>query len=137
MTAIALVQKAMKKAEQIRPKVGGFPYLAECLREAGVLKNVWTLPAAQSTFWTTDGVVSVTNAPIVTGFHEMADFNQEALIKALRADQAGKTSFPEFLSASFEAGVISYEVDFAKRKVIYRGTKGEEYIEAYPQVEIN
>lgn len=52
MNAIELVEGAMKKAETIRPKVGGFPYLAECLREAGVLKNVWTLPAGQSTFWT-------------------------------------------------------------------------------------
>ncbi|MFK5241030.1 hypothetical protein ACI3PF_08535, partial [Lactococcus lactis] len=42
MNAIELVQGAMKKAEKIRPKVGGFPYLAECMREAGVLKNVWT-----------------------------------------------------------------------------------------------
>ncbi|MDG4980669.1 hypothetical protein OGZ39_03230 [Lactococcus lactis] len=38
MNAIELVQGAMKKAEKIRPKVGGFPYLAECMREAGVLK---------------------------------------------------------------------------------------------------
>lgn len=39
MNAIELVEGAMKKAETIRPKVGGFPYLAECLREAGVLKK--------------------------------------------------------------------------------------------------
>ena len=97
MNAIELVQGAMKKAEKIRPKVGGFPYLAECMREAGVLKNVWTLPAGQSTFWTSDGVISVTNSPMVSGFHEVPVFDQEALIKALRADQAGQTTFPEFL----------------------------------------
>ena len=44
MNAIELVQGAMKKAEKIRPKVGGFPYLAECMREAGVLKNGPFLP---------------------------------------------------------------------------------------------
>lgn len=39
MNAIELVEGAMKKAETIRPKVGGFPYLAECLREAGVFEK--------------------------------------------------------------------------------------------------
>ncbi|MDU4037198.1 MAG: DUF1398 domain-containing protein, partial [Lactococcus lactis] len=71
MNAIELVEGAMKKAETISPKVGGFPYLAECLREAGVLKNVWTLPAGQSTFWTVAGVISLTNAPMLTGFQEV------------------------------------------------------------------
>jgi uncharacterized protein YbcV (DUF1398 family) len=28
-----------------RPKVGGFPYLAETLRRAGVTRNLWYLPA--------------------------------------------------------------------------------------------
>lgn len=134
MNAIELVEGAMKKAETIRPKVGGFPYLAECLRGAGVLKNVWTLPAGQSTFWTVAGVISLTNAPMLTGFQEVATFDREALIKALRADQAGKTTFPEFLSATWEAGVIDYEANFEKRIVTYRGAQGEEYVEAYPAV---
>ena len=134
MNAIELVQGAMKKAEKIRPKVGGFPYLAECMREAGVLKNVWTLPVGQSTFWTSAGVISVTNSPMVSGFHEVPVFDQEALIKALRADQAGQTTFPEFLSATWEAGVISYEADFSERKVTYLGSQGESYVEAYPAV---
>ena len=27
-----------------RPKAGGFPYLAETLRRAGVTRNIWSLP---------------------------------------------------------------------------------------------
>ena len=50
MNAIELVQGAMKKAEKIRPKVGGFPYLAECMREAGVLKNVWPFLSDKARF---------------------------------------------------------------------------------------
>ena len=59
-----------------------------------------------------------------------------SIIKALRIDQAGESTFPEFLKASWEAGVVSYIVDFEKRVVIYYGVLGESYAEIYPAVEI-
>ena len=62
--------------------------------------------------------------------------DREALIKALRTDQAGESSFPEFLEATWRAGVVRYEVDFAARTVTYQGCNGEEYVEAYPAVEV-
>ena len=69
----------------------------------------------------------------------MADiqiFNQEALIHALRSDQAGESSFPDFLKASWEAGVVSYDVDFEMRRVSYFGALGDSYVEDYPYVEV-
>ena len=39
--------------------------------------------------------------------------------------------------ASWRAGVVRYDVDFTARTVAYYGCKGEEYIEAYPTVEVN
>lgn len=39
-------------------------------------------------------------------------FDEAALIKGLRADQAGETTFAEFLNNAWQAGVVSYEVDF-------------------------
>jgi len=50
----------------------------------------------------------------------------------LRRDQAGETAFPEFLQASWKAGVVRYEVDFDARQVTYYGCHGESYVEAYP-----
>jgi uncharacterized protein YbcV (DUF1398 family) len=41
------------------------------------------------------------------------------------------------LSATWEAGVISYEADFSERKVTYLGSQGESYVEAYPAVNID
>ena len=38
--AIENLQAAQKHAMTIRPRVGGFPYLAEALRRAGVIKNI-------------------------------------------------------------------------------------------------
>ena len=73
---------------------------------------------------------------LITGTVDVPIFDQEALIKALRIDQAGKSTFPEFLDASWRAGIVRYEVDFVARTVAYLGCNGEEYIETYPAVEI-
>ena len=135
--AIENLTKAMEHATAIRPKVGGFPYLAECLRRAGVNRNIWSLPSCQSLFMTNHGPVVMQNAPLVSGFEDVAAFDREALITALRIDQAGKSTFPEFLAASWRAGVVRHDVDFAARTVAYLGCNGEEYIEAYPAVEID
>src|SRR6266478_664192 len=48
--AIQNLEMAQKRALAIRPKVGGFPYLAETLRRAGVTRNFWFLPACESLF---------------------------------------------------------------------------------------
>lgn len=128
--------EAQKYAMSIRPKVGGFPYLAEALRKAGVTKNNWSLPSCQSIYLTEFGAVIQQGTPLVSGVFDIAKFNKEALIHALRTDQAGKSTFPEFLKNTWEAGVVSYEVDFIKRKVTYNGANGESYVEDYPAVEI-
>lgn len=134
--AIDNLMKAMGRGAAIRPKVGGFPYLADCLRQAGVTRNTWTLPACQSLFLTGDGPVVMQGKPLVSGAVDVPAFDRDALIAALRRDQAGESTFPEFLEASWRAGVVRYDVDFAARTVAYFGCNGEEYIEAYPAVEI-
>lgn len=134
--AIEKLQAAQKQAMAIRPKVGGFPYLAETLRRAGVTRNVWSLPGCQSIFLTNDGPVVMQGEPLVSGTADIPAFDREGLIKALRTDQAGESTFPEFLAASWRAGVVRYEVDFAARTVSYYGCNGEEYVEAYSAVNI-
>ena len=135
--AIENLETAQKRALSIRPKVGGFPYLAETLRRAGVTRNIWFLPACESLFLTSYGPVVSQGAPLATGTMDVPSFHQEALISALRRDQAGEGTFPEFLTASWRAGVVRYEVDFAAREVRYYGCNGEEYVEAYPAVEVD
>jgi uncharacterized protein YbcV (DUF1398 family) len=134
--AIENLQNALKQAMAIRPKVGGFPCLAETLRRAGVTRNVWSLPACQSIFLTNQGPVVMQGQPLVSGMTDVPAFDREALIRALRTDQAGESTFPEFLAASWRSGVVRYDVDFAGRTVTYYGCNGEEYLEAYPAVEI-
>lgn len=120
-----------------RPKVGGFPYLAEALRRAGVMRNIWFLPACQSLYLTEAGPVVLQGQPLLSGAADVPTFNQQALIAALRTDQAGTSTFPEFLSAAWQAGVVRYEVNLIQRTVTYFGCNDDEYTERYPVVEIS
>ena len=132
--AIENLQAAQAHAMAIRPKIGGFPTLAETLRRAGVTRNSWYLPACESLYLTAFGPVVQQGTPLVSGFAEVPAFDEAALIAALRRDQAGQGSFPEFLRASWEAGVVRYEVDLEARCVAYYGSSGESYVEPYPAV---
>ena len=134
--AIENLQAAQAHAMAIRPKIGGFPTLAETLRRAGVTRNFWYLPACESLYLTAFGPVVQQGTPLVSGFAEVPAFDEAALIAALRRDQAGQGSFPEFLRASWEAGVVRYEVDLEARCVTYYGSSGESYVEPYPAVTI-
>ena len=129
--------EAQKYAMSIRPEVGGFPMLAEVLRQAGVIINRWSLPSCQSIYLMGNGNNIVQQGiPLVTGTHEIPAFDRESLITAIRKDQDGRSTFPEFLYSAWEAGVVGYDVDFVIRKVSYYGASGEVYVEEYPLVEV-
>ncbi|MGA2746816.1 MAG: DUF1398 family protein [Candidatus Sulfotelmatobacter sp.] len=134
--AIEKLQSAQQRALAGRPKVGGFPYLAETLRRAGVTRNLWFLPACQSLYLTKDGPVVTQGTPLISGTVDVPRFDRDALIAALRNDQAGNSTFPEFLAASWRAGVVRYDVDFTARTVTYYGCNGEEYMEEYPAIDV-
>ena len=136
--AVDILQAAQQRAMAGRPKVGGFPYLAETLRRSGVSRNLWFLPSCQGLYLTEHGPVVTQGTPLVSGTVDVPPFDREALIAALRTDQTGRSTFPEFLAASWRAGVVRYDVDFTTRTVAYYGCKkDEEYIETYPSVEVN
>jgi len=135
--AIINLRAAQERAMAIRPKVGGFPYLAEALRRAGVMRNIWFLPACESLYLTEAGPVVMQGSPLLTGAADVPVFDQQGLIAAVRADQAGESAFPEFLTASWRAGVVRYEVDLIQRTVAYFGCNDEVYTERYPAVEIS
>lgn len=130
------LMEAQKYAMSIRPKVGGFPVLAEVLRQAGVQMNRWSLPSCQSIYLMKEGSVVQQGSPLVAGTHEIPKFDREALITAIRTDQEGRSTFPEFLQAAWKAGVVGYDADFIGRKVIYYGSNGESYLEEYPAVQV-
>jgi uncharacterized protein YbcV (DUF1398 family) len=76
------------------------------------------------------------NEQLVAGAADVPRFDRDALIRALRIDQAGQSTFPEFLLGSWKAGVIRYDVDLTARTVTYHGCHDETYVETYPAMEI-
>lgn len=54
-TAQEKLRIAQEYAMSNRPNVGGFPFFAECLRQAGVQKNSWSLPSVQSVYVMEEG----------------------------------------------------------------------------------
>jgi len=134
--AVENLTAARARAMEIRPRVGGFPTFAEVLRRAGVRRNEWQLPSAQSLYETELGPVMTMGTPVATDAHDVPMFDEQALVDALRADQGGHTTFQQFLASAWNAGVVRYVVDFAARNVSYFGVNGEEYREAYPAVEL-
>lgn len=122
---------AQKKAIASRPKIGGFPVFADSLHSDGITRNVWHLPSCHSTYFANFGTVVQQGNPLFVGAEVVPEFDREALIVALRRDQRGEGTFPEFLESAWRAGVVSYEVDFAARTCVYFGANGEQYLEEY------
>ncbi|MGW4503993.1 DUF1398 family protein [Streptomyces sp. NPDC004436] len=132
--AIDRLRAAMDRGAALRPRVGGFPHLAESLRQAGVTHCRMAVPANAFLYLTEHGNVVVQGEPLVTGFAVAPPFDRAALEAALRADQAGLTAFPEFVRGCWEAGVVWYEVDLLARTCTYHGADGSSYREDYPAV---
>ena len=134
--AIENLKAAQQRGMTGRPKIGGFPYLAETLRKAGITRNLWFLPACQSVYLTEMGPVADQGTPLIDGMADVPPFNREALIAALQADQSGRSTFPEFLVASWKAGVVKYDIDLIGRTCTYYGVGDEKYVETYPEVAV-
>jgi hypothetical protein len=61
-------------------------------------------------------------------------FEREKVVAAIRADQEGRSDFPEFVAAIWAAGVWHFEVDLDARTCTYVGHDGGRYVESYDAV---
>jgi uncharacterized protein YbcV (DUF1398 family) len=133
---IATVQQAQRRGAAARPRVNGFPYYAEALRAAGISAVETFIATGGSVYHLADGAVAQTFDPIAAPAAVVPEWDERALIAALRADQAGRSTFPEFLAAAWRAGVIHFRVDLANRTCTYVGVTGAHYVESYPAVAV-
>jgi uncharacterized protein YbcV (DUF1398 family) len=67
-TLIDTIQNAQRRAVEIRPAVGGFPVVAEVLRQAGIRRNEWALPAGQTGHTTFPQFLAAVWSAGVTGY---------------------------------------------------------------------
>ena len=102
---IAVAEEARLHGMRIRPQVGGFPYLAEALRRADIERLEFVVPSMTTVYVTDRGAVLEQGEPLATGATLVAGFDEDALVAAIRADQQGRATFPEFVAAAWRAGV--------------------------------
>lgn len=135
-TNIKTLTNALNDALSIRPKVGGFPVMAKVLYLAGVQSNQWFLPSCNAIYSFKNEAVMQQGTPLLQGFTSIPVYDERALIKAIRKDQRGESSFQEFLQATWDAGIVEYRVDFKNRSVCYKSYQGELYTEHYPDIDL-
>ena len=104
--AIENLQAALARVFAGRPKVGGFPYLAETLRQAGVTRNLWFLPACQSLYLTKVGPVVNQGTPLLTGTFDVPQFDH---VPAGGTDDDGEAP-PVVGGGPLSVGVLPIEV---------------------------
>jgi uncharacterized protein YbcV (DUF1398 family) len=89
------------------------------------LADSWSLHASQSLFLTNHEPVVVQKASLVSGTADVPAFDREALIRLCESIRPAK-HISVFLAATWRAGVVPYEVDFAAPTAVYAGCNGEE-----------
>jgi uncharacterized protein YbcV (DUF1398 family) len=133
---VETVQQAQRRGAAVRPPINGFPHYAEVLRAAGITSVETSIANSGSVYHLADGAVAENFEPIAAPVSDVPDWNETALIAAIRADQAGQSTFTGFLADTWKAGVIRFHVDLANRTCTYFGATGNNYLETYPAVTI-
>jgi uncharacterized protein YbcV (DUF1398 family) len=133
---IAIVRAALARADtDPRAAAQGFPFRAATLRAAGVAAYHVDVPGRATLYDLAAGSVLEQDAPLRgEGLHPVAPFDEAGLVAALHANQAGRSTYADFVEAALRAGVVRYDVDLAARTCTYRGAAGEAYTERYPAV---
>ena len=137
MSLVETISAAQQRGTALRPKANGFPYFAEALRQAGVTRIDVTVPSWTTVLTTARGSVIQQGTPMLTGSAEVPSFDQQAFVDALRGDQEGLITFPDWMTATWRAGVAWYAVDLESRTCTYRAPSGDSYTEHYPSVDLH
>lgn len=131
---VEVVRRALHRGGSVRPTTNGFPYFAEALHAAGITTVENCIPAGVSVYHLERGAVASSCEPIVESLTAVPDWDATKLIAAIRTDQAGRSTYPQFLRGAWNAGVIRFRVDLNDRTCTYFGTSPHTYTETYPAV---
>lgn len=109
-----------------------FPQAVRKSLEIGVESYLVDFAAERKTHYLADGTVHA--IPMFLGHGPIAaEFDETALVKAIRAAQADTIRYPEFVKQAVSAGVIGYWAFLTGKRVIYLGRGGQQHIEEFPK----
>jgi uncharacterized protein YbcV (DUF1398 family) len=120
-------EKLVRSAQHLR-----FPEAVAQLTEAGVVRYVVDLIRFERTLYGSDDETLQDEIALDPMLEVAPRFSEAGVKAALKAVQAGKIAYPEFLQQIMTAGVACYSVYINGRKVIYTGRDGGELIEPFP-----
>ena len=110
-----------------------FPESVKRMTEAGVERYCADLVRLEKYFYGAEGQTHVEALPLIDPPPIARAFSGSALKKALRAIQAGRIDYAEFLRRIMKAGVVYYDVFMGGRRAIYTGRDGDFHVEKFPR----
>ncbi len=110
---------------------GKFPEIVGRLTDAGVERYRADLRRGEKTYYLPNGESHVTRAERVDGSFADA-FDPAAVAAAIRASQANRIDYSEFLARIAAAGCVEYTVSIAGRRAVYSGRRADHYTEYFP-----
>ncbi len=122
-----LMQRALRQSEAGELR---FPEVIGILREAEVESYQVDFLRGDDTFYLLDGRTHT--EPIEAG-EVAAEFLRESVVDAIRAAQADRIRYPEFVRRILDAGVAAYRVHLTGERAVYVGRKGEMHVEEFPK----
>lgn len=126
---------AMNISEKYRNNFRGFPYFADVLRQAGVTRCLWQLPACEVFYFTKHGNIVMQATALFSKLTTVLPvFSQDDLLKAINSNRSDEVNFHKFLKLIWKAGVVSFEFNFEARTISYFGINGETHLEYYELV---
>lgn len=109
-----------------------FPQVVATLVAAGCEGYYKDLARHEVTYYLTDGSTH-TERLSLPSVSIPEDFEEAAVIAALRAAQRDEIRYPEFIVRAIKAGTAAYRVYINGRRAVYLGRKGDVYVEHFPQ----
>ena len=109
-----------------------FPEVVKRLIPIGTERYTADLVRMQKTYYFKNGESHVHPLPLTDAPPLAQDFDDAAISAAIKAIQAGKIAYPEFLRKIIAAGCSHYSVFIDGRHAAYYGHKGETHIEKFP-----
>ena len=109
-----------------------FPQVVKGLLEVGVESYLVDFAARRKNHYLADGSTESVDMILEPG-PIAAEFDDAALVAAIRGAQADTVRYPEFVKRATSAGVIGYWAFLTGKRVIYFGRKGEQHIEEFPK----